>query len=421
VEYTTRLVDGELERMLPELPAIALEGAKGVGKTATAERRATTVFSLDRRATWLNVDQDPEIVLAGSGTVFIDEWQLSPDVWNVVRRAVDDGAGPGRFLLAGSAAPAPTARIHSGAGRIVRLLMRPLALPERGIETPTVSLAGLLGGGRPAVQGSTAVSTVDYVTEILASGFPGIRRRAETARRSLLESYIDRVVDHDIADAGGRVRRPVALRGWLAAYGAASGTTASYASILRAATPGEDDKPAKETAMVYRDLLQRLWILDPLPAWLPAFSHLARLGQAPKHHLVDPALAAVLVGANRDSLLQGSGPSRPDATFAGALFESLAVQTVRVLAQAAGARTSHLRTRGGDHEVDAIVARPDHKVVAIEAKLSPMVRPADVAHLNWLADQVPGVVVDKVILTTGDRAFRRADGVAVVPLALLGP
>ena len=338
---------------------------------------------------------------------------------DMVRRAVDD-APPGRFLLAGSATAPPTARLHSGAGRIVRLLMRPWSMPERGLTTPTVSLSGLLGDVRPDIDGVTKVSTIDYVHEILASGFPGIRQRPAAARDQLLAGYLDQIVEHDIPESGGNVRRPVALRGWLAAYGAATGTAASYASILRAATPGEDLKPARATAMSYRDLLQRLWILDPLPAWLPGGTHLARLGQTPKHHLVDPALAATLVGATQTSLIHGGGPPRTDETFLGSLFESLAVQTVRVLADRCQARTCHLRTQGGDHEVDIIVERPDRRVVAFEVKAATAVRPRDVAHLTWLKQQAPDLVLDTVLLNAGERAYRRKDGVAVVPLALLG-
>jgi len=421
MDYTRRLVDETLDRWLPDLPAIALEGAKGVGKTATASQRAHETFSLDRSATWTNVAQDPEIVLASTGTTFIDEWQLVPPVWDVVRRAVDDGAQPGRFLLAGSAGVPPQVRVHSGAGRIVRALMRPMSFPERGLERPTVSLAGLASGERAVVDGTTSLSTPDYVAEILRSGFPAIRQAGSSVRGDLLDSYVDRIVDHDIAQAGTRVRRPATLRGWLAAYAGATATTASYAAILHAATPGEDAKPARQTAMGYRDLLERLWILDPVPAWLPTFAHLDRLGQTPKHHLVDPALAARLIGANQASLIRGDGPVGHDGTFLGALFESLVTQTVRVLAQANQARTYHMRLQGGDHEVDIIVELPDLRVLAVEAKVSPIVHPADVVHLNWLEAQLPGRVVDKVIVNTGDRAYRRPDGVAVVPLALLGP
>jgi len=420
VEYVPRLIDRFLDDLMSGLPAIALDGAKGVGKTATAGRRAGTTYSLDRRADFLSVDHDPEIVTQSTGTVFLDEWQLVPTVWDVVRRAVDNGAPPGRFLLAGSATVPPGTRIHSGAGRTVRTLMRPMSLPERGVESPAVSLAELLQGTRPAVGGHTTFATADYVAEIMASGFPGICARPASLRPELLSSYVAQIVEHDVGEAGAAVRRPATLRAWLAAYGAATGTCASYASIIRAATPGEEAVPARDTAQAYRELLTRLWILDPVPAWYPVFSHLKRLGQTPKHHLVDPALAATLVGVDEASLLRGKGPLRPDTTFYGSLFESLAAQTVRVLAQASRATVSHLRTQGGEHEVDLIVERPDHAVVAIEVKASPLVRPADVRNLNWLEAEVGEAVVDKVILTAGDRAYRRPDGVAVVPLALLG-
>jgi len=420
MDYSRRLVDLTLDRLLPALPAIALEGAKGVGKTATATQRCDDVFSLDRGATRTLVAQDPEIILASQGTTFIDEWQLAPEVWDVVRHAVDNGAAPGRFVLAGSAGPQPGIRIHSGAGRIVRVMMRPMSLPERGLEAQAVSLSELLSGYHPDVDGRAQMNTADYAEEIIASGFPGIRRMDALVRGDLLDSYIDRVIDHDIDEAGGNIRRPAALREWLAAYGAATGTTASYSSILEAATPGQEGKPAKQTAMAYRDLLQRMWILDPLPAWVPGSTHLKRLGQSPKHHLVDPGLTVRLVGATLSSLIRGEGPSHHDNTFLGALFESLAAQTVRSLAQVTGARTFHMRTQGGEHEVDIIVEAPDRKILAIETKLSPIVRPVDVVHLNWLETQVPDLVVDKIILNTGDRAYRRKDGVAVVPLILLG-
>jgi len=418
--YSRRLIDETLDRWLPELPAIAVDGAKGVGKTATASQRARETFSLDREVTRRSVSDDPEVILASKATTFVDEWQLVPPVWDVVRRAVDDGATPGRFLLAGSASLPPQVRTHSGAGRIVRLLMRPMALPERAMESPTVSMTELLIGNRQVIGGSTQLATTDYVDEILMSGLPGIRRAGSSVRGELLDSYLDQIVEHEIVEAGATVRRPETLRGWLRAYGAATATTASYASILAAATPGEDSKPARQTAMGYRDLLARLWVLDPLPAWVPTFAHLDRLGQSPKHHLVDPALAARLVGVNRASLIRGEGPAGHDGTFLGAVFESLAVQTLRVLAQACQAKAFHMRMQGGTHEVDIIVERSDLKVLAVEVKVSPIVRPADVAHLNWLDAELPGRVLDKVIINTGDRAYRRPDGVAVVPLALLG-
>ncbi|MDR2347576.1 MAG: DUF4143 domain-containing protein [Bifidobacteriaceae bacterium] len=423
MEYQARLVDGLLDELQPMLPALAIEGAKAVGKTATARRRAGSVFSLDQAAARGMVEADPEVVLTGQPPTLVDEWQLVPNVWDTVRRAVDSGAEPGRFLLAGSAALPPGTRVHSGAGRIVRVMMRPMTVPERGLDSPSVSFAELLAGGAAKVAGSTKISTADYADEALASGFPGIRGAVPRARRALLDGYIDHIVERDIPQAEGSVRNPVALRAWLAAYGAATATAASDATILAAASAGGSDSPSREAARNYRDLLQRVWVVDPLPAWVASFAHIKRLARRPKHHLVDPALAARLVGSTREGLLRGQGePAFPrDGTFMAALFESLAVQTLRVLAELNESRAYHLRTADGRQEVDVIVQRPDLRVLAIEVKLSTAVRPADVAHLNWLEAQIPGRVAAKVVVNTGERAYRRPDGVAVVPLALLGP
>lgn len=422
-DYLPRVIDDELDALFPQLAAISLDGPKGVGKTATAERRCAGVFRLDSRARRETVLADPEIVLRAPAPVLLDEWQLVPEVWDVVRRQVDADPTPGQFLITGSATVRPGTGPHSGAGRIVRLRMRPMTLAERGRERPTVSLRSLLGGSRPAVTGNSALLLEDYVDEILASGFPGIRPLAPRARRAQLDGYLRGVVDRDVPDQGLAVRRTEALLAWLRAYAAATATTASYARILDAATPGDSDKPAKTTAIGYRDVLSQLWLLDPVPGWAPTHNAMSRLQQAPKHHLADPALAARLLGATRDSLLAGEGSTvgPQDGTLLGHLFESLATLSVRVPAQAAEAAVGHLRTGNGDHEVDLVVVRDDGKVVAAEVKLSASVDDHDVRHLTWLAGALGHDLLDALVITSGRTAYRRRDGIAVVPLALLGP
>ena len=164
-------------------------------------------------------------------------------------------------------------------------------------------------------------------------------------------------------------------------------------------------------------------MLEPLDAWAPSNNHLARLTAAPKHHLADPALAARLVGATSHSLLAGDGPTAVprDGIYIGALFESLTALSVRVFAQAAESRVSHLRTRGGEREIDFIVERDDRAVVAIEVKLAEDVDERDVRHLHWLRTELGDQLLDAVVITTGRHAYRRPDGIGVVPLALLGP
>lgn len=423
--YQPRVVDDELDQLTTSLAAIALEGPKGVGKTATASRRAQTIHALDDPAQRSIAGADPARLLDGAPPVLLDEWQRMPEIWDLVRRRVDDGAMPGMFLLTGSAHPIGPAT-HSGAGRIVPLRMRPLALSERTEEEPTVSLSALLAGGRASIGGSTRLVLQDYVEEILRSGFPGLRRLSGRPLRAQLDGYLARIVDRDFPDElGQRVRNPGGLRRWMAAYAAASSTTTTYEKIRDAATSGEGATPAKTTVDAYRTALEHLWILDPVPAWSPTRSHIRRLAQPPKHQLADPALAARLLGLESAALLSADDAEPPiprDGTFLGALFEALVTLSVRTYAQAAeAARVSHLRTHSGEHEIDLIVERGDGRIVAIEVKLTRTVDERDLRQLNWLAGQVGNDLLDAVIITTGAQAYRRPDGICVVPASLLGP
>ena len=375
-QYQRRVVDDELDALLAQLPAIALEGPRGVGKTATAERRA-----------------------------------------------VDRGCAPGSFLLTDPAAPVSPPS-HSGAGRIVTLRMRPMALFERGFGEAAVSFTQLLSGARPAVSGNTAVRLADYVDEIVRSGLPGIRTLQGRALRLQLDGYLRRIVDSDFQELGHVVRRPQVLERWMAVYAAATATTATLEAIRDAATGGTGDKPAKTTTQPYREILERIWVVDPVPTWLPTRNRLNRLSQLPKHHLADPALAARALGLDADALLSGATPEQRiprDGSVLGHLFESLVTQGVRVFAQAADARVSHLRTQGGRQEIDLIVERADQRVLAIAVKLGGVVGDDDVKHLLWLRQHLGDDFVDAVVVNTGPQAYRRPDGIAVVPAALLGP
>lgn len=426
ISYAPRVLDRVLDAYLASFSAIAIEGAKGVGKTAIARQRAATEFKLDEPEALAIAHADLRRILQADPPVLIDEWQRYPPVWDAVRNADDAGARPGSFLLTGSADPRD-APAHTGAARIVRLRMRPLSLAERLDAPPSVSLAALLEGGRPAVDGETEVDLEGYTDEILRGGFPGLRRYEGQAHRAQLTSYLELIVEKDFAQLGQQVRNPEALRRWMAAYAAATATTASFEKIRRAASSNEGDEPARDTVIPYRDALRRLYVLDPLPAWRPAAGSLKELGDAEKHHLVDPALAARLVRATKGRLLDGasSGPTMPrDGTQLGALFESLVTLSIRAYvaaAESAEPEVRHLRTHRGEHEVDLIVEREDGDVLLIEVKLTAVPDDRDVAHLNWLAERLGDQAIDRVIVTTGRAAYRRPDGVAVVPAALLGP
>lgn len=355
-----------------------------------------------------------EALLSGDEAVLIDEWQHYPPVWDRVRRAVDRHRDLA-ILLTGSATPRPGATNHSSAGRITTLTMQPMSLTERGVAPGGIGLADLFER-KARVEGRTTLTLADYATEICASGLPGLRGMRPTALNLQLDSYLTHIVDRDLPEEGLTVRRPQALMAWLRAYAAATSTTASYTAILAAATPGDADKPSRDTTQTYRDLLSRIWVLDPVPGWTPSLAPLARLRVGPKHHLLDPALAARLLDLTPAKLLSGAPGS---AEVLGQLFESLVTLCVRVRAAVSGLEVSHLRTHNGDHEIDLVVENAAGEVVAIEVKLTRDLNDADVRHLHWLGERLGERLIDKIVVTTGEYAYRRNDGVAVVPLGLL--
>jgi predicted AAA+ superfamily ATPase len=425
--YDRRVVDDELDAYLESAPdvavAVALEGARAVGKTSTAGERAATRYELDDETHLAVVSADVGLALSQPAPVLIDEWQHHPPVWDRVRRAVDKHDPPGPFLLTGSVAPKDTG-VHTGAGRIIALRMRPLSLAERWPGSGTVSLRELLDGKQPQVVGASSFGLADYTEEMFKSGFPGLRDLPVKLRHAQLDGYLQRIIDKDFPDLGHQPRNPAALRRWMLAYAAATATTASWEKVRDAATGGESDKPARTTVMPYRDVLERLYVLDPLPGWRPSRNHIKRLTEPPKHHLADPALATTLLGLSSRQLLAGDEPATAvprDGTFLGALFESLVTQSVRVYAQASDAFVGHLRTYAGEREIDLVVERGDGRVVAMEVKLHPVPTERDVAHLKWLREQMGDDLLDAVVVTTGSEAYRRPDGIAVVPAALLGP
>lgn len=420
--YRRRVLDDELDA-LADLPAIVLQGAKGVGKTETSLQRARTVFRLDQPGQAEIAAADPARLTAGKRPILIDEWQRFEPAWDVVRAAVDADRTGGQFLLTGSAS-SRNARLHSGATRMVPLRMRPMTLAERGVGVPTVSLRALLAGGDPPIAGRTEIALADYVTEIVASGFPGLRGLRGRALRAALDGYLDLIAEREFPLLGQPVRDPARLMRWMAATAAATATTATVETLRAAAAPDGGAAPARTTVVDYQRALEDLWVYEPLRAWMPSGSDIRRITGPDTHHLVDPALAARLLNVDEGALLAGTDvpPRLPrTGTLLGALFESLAALSVRVFAQAAEARVHHFRTKAGEREADFIIETPARRILAVDAKLAAVIGRSDTEHLRWLRAHLGDRFAGGVILSTGTEAYRDEDGIAIIPLALLGP
>ncbi len=419
--YVRRVVDDEIDELIDDLPALLLDGPKGVGKTETALQRATTVRRLDRARDRQVIESEPGRIRLAKKPLLLDEWQRLPQVWDTVRHQVDTNPAGGQFLLTGSDPSLVADATHTGAGRIATVRLRPLTLPERLDLTPAVSLAGLIAGHTTAVDGHSEFTLTDYLDEIAGGGLPGLRHLTGRPLRNQLDSYVELIVTRELPEAGYSPRQADTLLGWLRAYAAATATTTSLEKLRRAVSP-ETNPPAATTVRPYAEFLTALRILDPLPGWHPTLNHLRSLTTSPKHHLADPALALRLLNLDPDSLLDGTGPELPivrDGTYLGALFESLVALTLRVFAQSSETRVAHLRTKGGRHEIDFIIDTGQH-ILAIETKLAATVTDTDLQHLHWLR-QTLTTPTTLAVITTGTDAYTRKDGIHIIPLALLGP
>lgn len=412
--YLPRYLDLFLDELFGDIKAISIDGARSIGKSETAKQHVDYVYRLDDPEVCQAFELSTKSLLTAHPRICIDEWQNYPESWNSVRRLVDEKTTT-RFLLTGSVTPPTDARLHTGAGRILSTTMRPLSLAEREGTNPTISIASLFAANAQ-VEGTCSLEPADYAQQICASGFPEINPKRPRLRRLELESYIERITEKEVNQINIKVRQPQALRDWMAAYGAASSTTTSFANVLKAATAGQVERIARNTAGAYREALRSVWILDPIPAWTPTNTPLPRLSKGDKHQLCDPALAASLLHVTEDILVSDQKGAHE---LFGQLFESLAMLSLRAAADTAEAKVYHLRNQNGDHEIDAIMERYDGKVLAFEVKLATTTDPSDAKHLHWLEQQIGNRLVDKVIITAGKYAYRREDGVAVIPLGML--
>src|SRR5579875_1749160 len=294
-----RVVEPELDRLLSVAAAVLLAGPPATGKTTIARQRASVVVGLPEAGATAGATADWTRALGGRSPVLVDDWHRHPGALEAGAAAVRDAPRPGRFLLTGA-----TPELPAGPG-IALVRVRPLSLAERGLAVPVVSLASLLRGDRPELDRRCPLTGDRYLGEVLASGLPGIRPLEEPARRRALDRYLERLVAAVPAELGRPVRDPGSLRRRLAAYAAATATTVPESTIAEVADQHRPVRLPPDAAAAYRRLLERLGIVDDLPAFAPR-RRLGRLAEEPKRHLADPALAARLLGLD-PALLRRSG------------------------------------------------------------------------------------------------------------------
>ena len=421
--YEKRLIDSILKEYVDELPAILLEGAKAVGKTETCKQLASTGYRMDNAAQRELLQNNPEIILQNSKPVLIDEWQLAPSLWSYVRHAVDDGLPNGSVLFTGSSIRV-NSRIHSGAGRIIRLKLRPYSIEERNLSDSYIRIEDLFNfDSKATVNGETDKTLVDYLDEIYRSGFPGIRNKSERIRKVLLKSYVTNIAEHEFEENGFKILNPHSLLAWMRIYAASIGTETKQSTLINAAT-ASDAIPSAPTVSKYREALEILDITDEVQPFLPMGKIYGNLAKGTKHFMLDPAIALSLLGVEKDELIDYQVPkyvSKFHQTLTGQLIESFVYQSLVVYADVNDAQLSYYRNSRGTREIDFILQK-GHRLILFEVKTNPDVKDSYVRHLNWFEDEIGDEFkVTKVLLNTGRYAYtRREDHVHVIPLALLG-
>ncbi|QGH70787.1 ATP-binding protein [Pseudactinotalea sp. HY158] len=419
MDYRPRVVDRLIEHALRVSGAILVEGPRACGKTATGLHHAESSVRLDIDDEARSLAElEPRLVLDGPVPRLIDEWQLEPRLWNHVRRAVDDRRDPGQFLLTSSASPSDDTTRHTGAGRILRLRMRPMALRESGHSSGTVSLAAL-ADGEELTPAASPLGLEDLVERLCVGGWPALQSLGAVDAQRILRSYLDAVARADIQAADPAVARrdPTRVRRLLASYARHVSTPASTATIATDTSSGQGPALRSETVSAYIDALERIMVVEEQPSWGPHLRSRALVRQAPVRQVVDPSLAVAALAASPPRLLR-------DPNSLGLLFESLVVRDVRVYAGPLDADVLHYRDSSG-REVDLIVQLRDGRWIAAEVKLSARWIDDAAESLQAFARNLDSRRVPPpaamVVITAASHAYTRPDGVHVVPLACLGP
>jgi hypothetical protein len=415
-DYLPRIADRELERRLRAIGAVVIEGPKACGKTWTASQYAKTTFRLDEDpAVRALIKNAPEQLFDNPTPILFDEWQVEPALWNRVRRQVDDRHGKGLYILTGSATPNDDVTRHSGAGRFGVIQMRPMSLFESKHANGEVSLSGLLEGEEQRGNGQH-LSFMEVVRRIVIGGWPELINVDEEDARHWLSDYITQIAEVDVQGLGAR-RDPANIRRLLASLGRSVGQ-ATKSSEIANDVGGEAGPIARDTLANYTTALERLHLIDNSQAWRPHMRSRVRLRQAPVRYLVDPSLGVAALGVGSTELLR-------DPNALGLHFEALVVRDLRVYAQPLGGFVDSWRDANG-HEVDAIVSVRDNKWGAFEIKLGhDDVDEAAESLLRFAAK----VDISRhgepaslgVIISNGSYAYRRKDGVHVIPMGCLGP
>lgn len=421
--YKPRIADALLDRKLKGMGAVLIEGPKWCGKTTTAEQRAQSIVYMDNPATRSSnieaVEIDPSLILDGPVPRLIDEWQIAPRLWDAVRFTVDHRSDEGQFILTGSAVPPldeeEKQRTHTGTGRIARLRMRPMTLWESGESSGKISLKALFDGESPTAACDTALEQIAYMT--CRGGWPRAILQEPDIALGRATDYFEAVVNSDINRTDRSLRNPAKAALLMRSYARLLGSQAPLTAICDDMSATENTTPDSRTVQSYINALKLIFVIEDMPAWNPNLRSKAAIRTSDTRYFVDPSVGVAALGIGPSDLLA-------DLRTFGFFFENLCVRDLRVYADTLNGNVYHFRDSKG-LECDSVIHLRNGRYGLVEIKLGgDRLIDEGAANLLKLRDKIntdnmhePSFMM--VLTAVGRYAFRRRDGVFVVPVTCL--
>jgi hypothetical protein len=423
VDYKPRLVDAILQKKLQGMGAVLIEGPKWCGKTTTAEQHANSVLYMDdpssKQANLVAASITPGLLLEGNTPRLIDEWQIAPQLWDAVRFTVDHRSAEGQFILTGSAVPLigedEKKLMHTGIGRIGRLRMRPMSLWESGDSSGQISLKQLFDG---IEQSAVCNSNLEHIAYLVCrGGWPRASFQDPHIALDRAVDYFDAVVNSDIQRVDGVLRNPDRAARIMRSYARLQGTQSPMSAISADLKAHENSTFDDRTLSAYLNALRLIFVVEDLPAWNPNLRSKSAIRTSDTRYFIDPSIAVAALGLGPKDLIN-------DLNTFGFLFECMCVRDLRVFADALNGQIYHYRDKDG-LECDAVMHLRNGAYGLIEVKLGgDKLIDEGAANLIKLSKKIdtgrmkePSFMM--VLTAVGNYAFKRPDGVYVVPVSCL--
>lgn len=416
--YYKRIADELLTEKLKLFGAVNIVGPKWCGKTSTAQQLSKSALYMQKPDEMISnlklADTKPSLLLTGETPRLIDEWQMAPVLWDAVRYEVDSRGVPGQFILTGSTSANHSETLHTGTGRISRLMLRPMSLYESKESNGKVSLRRLFST-QEDISCVSELSIEKIAHAIVRGGWPNaVTLNNPEIDYKIAYDYVDAIINKDISEVDGVVKSPERVRVILRSLARNIATMAKL-TIIHQDTMADDHTVSDKTISEYIHALKRIFVIDDVPAWSPSLRSKTTIRTSSKRFFVDPSIASGIFRLNPTSILK-------DFEYFGFLFESLVIRDLKIYSEAIDGQIFHYHDKS-HLEIDAIIQLNNGQWAAVEVKLGSKEIEKAAEHLLALKNKVDITNMNEptfmMIITGGQYAYRRDDGIYVVPIGVL--